>query len=165
MTPMRTSIPTVLSICPRGSGCVPGGDGGCDSASKACGENKVIYSNEPLNLGKPALLASLRMRNFEEREFSGPLRAGHSSFLVPAATRKHFALDAPVDYAHQQQTCDHTMTSFSSLRYRLVGTVFLAIVPASVGMYFADKYYSVHYGTDQPWTGFVVGLTALAAAW
>jgi signal transduction histidine kinase/HAMP domain-containing protein len=57
------------------------------------------------------------------------------------------------------------MTSFSSLRYRLVGTVFLAVVPASVVMYFADKYYFAHYGCDLPWTGFVVGLVALGAAW
>jgi signal transduction histidine kinase/ActR/RegA family two-component response regulator/HAMP domain-containing protein len=47
------------------------------------------------------------------------------------------------------------MTSFSSLRVRLVGTVFLAIAPAWVLMYF----------TDLPWTGFLVGLLALAAAW
>jgi signal transduction histidine kinase/CheY-like chemotaxis protein len=57
------------------------------------------------------------------------------------------------------------MTSFSSLRYRLVGTVFLAIVPASVVMYYADKYYAAHYGSSLPWTGFVVGLVALGAAW
>jgi signal transduction histidine kinase/CheY-like chemotaxis protein len=57
------------------------------------------------------------------------------------------------------------MTSFSSLRVRLVGTVFLAVVPAGVLMYFADKYYHDHYGADLPWTGFFVGLVALAAAW
>jgi signal transduction histidine kinase len=57
------------------------------------------------------------------------------------------------------------MTSFSSLRYRLVGTVFLAVVPACVVMYFADKYYAAHYGSDLPWTGFAVGLVALGAAW
>ena len=57
------------------------------------------------------------------------------------------------------------MTSFSSLRVRLVGTVFLAVVPAGVLMYFADKYYSSHYNADLPWTGFFVGLVALAAAW
>jgi len=47
------------------------------------------------------------------------------------------------------------MTSFSSLRARLVGTVFLAIAPAWVLMYY----------TDLPWTGFLVGLLALGAAW
>ena len=57
------------------------------------------------------------------------------------------------------------MTSFSSLRVRLVGTVFLALVPAWVVMYFADKYYTAHYGSELPWTGFTVGLVALVAAW
>jgi signal transduction histidine kinase len=47
------------------------------------------------------------------------------------------------------------MTSFSSLRVRLVGTVFLAIAPAWLVM---NRY-------NLPWTGFVVGLLALAAAW
>jgi signal transduction histidine kinase/CheY-like chemotaxis protein/HAMP domain-containing protein len=47
------------------------------------------------------------------------------------------------------------MTSFSSLRVRLVGTVFLAIAPAAVLMYFFDL----------PWMGFIMGLLALAAAW
>ncbi len=57
------------------------------------------------------------------------------------------------------------VTSFSSLRFRLVGTVFLAVVPASVVMYFTDKYSLVHYHEHLPWTYFVVGLLALAAAW
>jgi signal transduction histidine kinase/ActR/RegA family two-component response regulator len=48
-----------------------------------------------------------------------------------------------------------SMTNFTSLRARLVGTVFLAIAPAWVLMYY----------TDLPWTGFVVGLLALGAAW
>ena len=47
------------------------------------------------------------------------------------------------------------MTSFSSLRVRLVGTVMIAITPAWVLMYFINL----------PWTGFGVGLLALAAAW
>ena len=47
------------------------------------------------------------------------------------------------------------MTAFSSLRLRLVGAVFLAIAPAWVVMYF----------THLHWTGFVVGLLALGAAW
>src|SRR5213596_741064 len=47
------------------------------------------------------------------------------------------------------------MTSFSSLRARLVGTVFLAITPAWLLMYY----------TQLPWAGFVVGLLALGAAW
>src|SRR5439155_1431063 len=47
------------------------------------------------------------------------------------------------------------MTSFTSLRARLVGTVFVAIAPAWLLMYY----------THLPWTGFVVGLLALGAAW
>jgi len=47
------------------------------------------------------------------------------------------------------------MINFSSLRVRLVGTVFLAIAPVWALMYF----------TDLPWTGFALGLLALAAAW
>jgi signal transduction histidine kinase/HAMP domain-containing protein/ActR/RegA family two-component response regulator len=57
------------------------------------------------------------------------------------------------------------MTSFSSLRFRLVGTIFLAVAPASVLLYFVDKYYSEHFGAQLTWTEFVVGLLALAAAW
>ena len=38
------------------------------------------------------------------------------------------------------------MTRFSSLRFRLVGTVFLAVAPAWVVMYFADKYYAAQIG-------------------
>src|ERR1043166_5303638 len=49
-----------------------------------------------------------------------------------------------------------TMTSFSSLRIRLVGTVFVAIVPVLVVMYFT--------GTLD-WAPFLIGLLALAAAW
>jgi len=44
---------------------------------------------------------------------------------------------------------------FSSLRVRLVATVFIAIAPALVVMYF----------TQLPWVGFVIGLLALGAAW
>src|SRR6266404_302321 len=47
------------------------------------------------------------------------------------------------------------MTPFSSLRARLVGSVFLAIAPAWVVMYFTHLF----------WPGFVVGLLALGAAW
>jgi signal transduction histidine kinase/HAMP domain-containing protein/ActR/RegA family two-component response regulator len=47
------------------------------------------------------------------------------------------------------------MISFTSLRVRLVGTVFLAIAPAWILMYF----------TNLPWIGFAVGLLALIAAW
>jgi nitrogen-specific signal transduction histidine kinase/CheY-like chemotaxis protein/HAMP domain-containing protein len=57
------------------------------------------------------------------------------------------------------------MTSFSSLRYRLVGTVFLAIVPAWGLMYFLNQYFATHYGYELPWSGFAVGLVALGAAW
>src|SRR6266566_6384611 len=48
------------------------------------------------------------------------------------------------------------MTSFSSLRIRLVGTVFIAIVPVLALMCFT--------GT-QDWAPFLIGLVALAAAW
>lgn len=47
------------------------------------------------------------------------------------------------------------MKPFSSLRARLVWTVFVAITPAGVVM----------YAFDLPWMGFVMGLLALAAAW
>jgi signal transduction histidine kinase/HAMP domain-containing protein len=57
------------------------------------------------------------------------------------------------------------MTSFSSLRFRLVGTVLLAVLPASLAMYFANKYCMTHYDIHLPWTDFAVGLLALAAAW
>ena len=57
------------------------------------------------------------------------------------------------------------MASFSSLRVRLVGTVFLAIAPTWVAMYYADKYYTAHYRSHLPWIGFAVGLLALVAAW
>ncbi|HWI57473.1 MAG TPA: ATP-binding protein [Bacillota bacterium] len=53
------------------------------------------------------------------------------------------------------------MTSFSSLRARLVGTVFLAIAPAWALMYLlAEKTHS-----EVPWMPFVVGMLALGAAW
>ncbi|MDW8310612.1 MAG: ATP-binding protein, partial [Verrucomicrobiales bacterium] len=47
------------------------------------------------------------------------------------------------------------MNPFSSLRMRLVVTVLIAITPAWLLMYF----------TDLPWTGFLMGLLALGAAW
>ncbi len=57
------------------------------------------------------------------------------------------------------------MTSFSSLRARLVGTVFLAVAPAWGLTYFIVK----HTGTEQdlPWMllSGAVGLLALGAAW
>src|SRR6266446_2455253 len=52
-------------------------------------------------------------------------------------------------------TLNLPMISFSSLRARLVGTVFIAIAPAWVLMYY----------NNLPWPGFVVGLLALVAAW
>jgi signal transduction histidine kinase/ActR/RegA family two-component response regulator len=57
------------------------------------------------------------------------------------------------------------MTSFSSLRVRLVGTVFLAIAPAGVLLYFADRYYTAAHGSPLPWTRLILGLLALGAAW
>ena len=57
--------------------------------------------------------------------------------------------------AYTWQSCTDQMINFSSLRVRLVGTVFLAIAPVWLLMYF----------TDLPWTGFALGLLALAAAW
>src|SRR3954467_4277137 len=57
------------------------------------------------------------------------------------------------------------MTSFSSLRARLVGTVFLAVAPAWVLTFFIVK----QTGTEQdlPWMLLSggVGLIALGAAW
>src|SRR5439155_11770167 len=53
------------------------------------------------------------------------------------------------------------MTRFSSLRARLVGTVFLAVAPAWAIMYLMAK----RAGEAFPWTAFVVGLLALGAAW
>ncbi|HEX4342200.1 MAG TPA: HAMP domain-containing protein, partial [Verrucomicrobiae bacterium] len=47
------------------------------------------------------------------------------------------------------------MTSLSSLRVRLAGTVLLAVAPAVAVMYWFHL----------PWMGFVVGLVALIAAW
>src|SRR5512138_3700469 len=47
------------------------------------------------------------------------------------------------------------MAIMSSLRARLVGAVFLALIPGWALMYY----------TDYPWTGFAVGMAALAAAW
>src|ERR1035437_1887288 len=67
-------------------------------------------------------------------------------------------------FSHGEQLTD-PMTRFSSLRFRLVGTVFLAVAPAWVVMYFVDKYYAAHYGSGLPGTGFAVGLVALGAAW
>jgi signal transduction histidine kinase/HAMP domain-containing protein len=57
------------------------------------------------------------------------------------------------------------MTTFSSLRVRLVGTVLLTIAPAGVVLYFADKYYLSAYGAPLPWELFTLGLLALGAAW
>src|SRR5882762_7416551 len=48
------------------------------------------------------------------------------------------------------------MTSLSSLRIRLMATVFVAILPALVVLYLTGS---------QVWTPFLVGLVALAAAW
>ncbi len=45
---------------------------------------------------------------------------------------------------------------FSSIRIRLVGTVFLAVVPAVA---------VIHFMGWRDWAGFLVGLVALAAAW
>src|SRR5436190_168744 len=53
------------------------------------------------------------------------------------------------------------MPRFSSLRIRLVGTVFLAIAPAWLLMYFFAR--KTH--TELPWPAFAVGFLALGAAW
>src|SRR5262249_964341 len=53
------------------------------------------------------------------------------------------------------------MTSFSSLRARLVGTVFLAVAPAWAITYFRTK----RAGEEFAWTALIVGLLALGAAW
>ena len=64
-----------------------------------------------------------------------------------------------------QTTTRPAMTSFSSLRARLVGTVFLAIGPTWAVAYFVIKRMGPE--ADWPWTmlSVVVGLFALAAAW
>jgi signal transduction histidine kinase/ActR/RegA family two-component response regulator len=49
------------------------------------------------------------------------------------------------------------MTQFTSLRARLVGTVFVALVPAWVVMYL--------FAYDPPWVRFGAGILALIAAW
>jgi signal transduction histidine kinase/CheY-like chemotaxis protein len=49
------------------------------------------------------------------------------------------------------------MTQFTSLRARLVGTVFVALVPAWVVMYL--------FAYDPPWVRFSAGIMALGAAW
>ncbi len=51
--------------------------------------------------------------------------------------------------------------SFNGLRARLVGTVFLAVASAWVGVHLIAK----HTGTEPPWASFVVGIAALGAAW
>ena len=53
------------------------------------------------------------------------------------------------------------MTSFSSLRARLVGTVFLAVAPAWAIMYAVAR----RTDTEFSWTSFIIGLVALLAAW
>ena len=58
-------------------------------------------------------------------------------------------------------TVPQRMSSFFSLRARLVGTVFVAIAPAWVLMYLIAR----HTGTELSWPGFVVGFLALVAAW
>jgi signal transduction histidine kinase/CheY-like chemotaxis protein/HAMP domain-containing protein len=58
-------------------------------------------------------------------------------------------------------TVPQRMSSFFSLRARLVGTVFVAIAPAWVVMYLIAR----HTGTELWWPGFVVGCLALVAAW
>src|SRR5439155_17509199 len=66
---------------------------------------------------------------------------------------------------HPRRMPESRISSFSSLRVRLVGTVFLAIAPAWVLMYCVDKYLAAKYQAHLPWTDFVVGLLALGAAW
>jgi signal transduction histidine kinase/ActR/RegA family two-component response regulator/HAMP domain-containing protein len=71
------------------------------------------------------------------------------------------------------------MNSFSSLRFRLVGTVFLAILPALLLLYIIETYWprtehaqnlpdqgaEVEPHSRIPWSEFIVGLVALGAAW
>jgi signal transduction histidine kinase/ActR/RegA family two-component response regulator/HAMP domain-containing protein len=70
-------------------------------------------------------------------------------------------------------------TSFSSLRVRLVGAVFVAILPALALMFCLDSYLAriaaereaahasrfEYFESHVPWAGFAVGLVALGAAW
>src|SRR5215471_3516579 len=53
------------------------------------------------------------------------------------------------------------MPRYSSVRVRLVGTVFVAIAPAWALMYLIAR--KTH--TDIPWPALTVGLLALGAAW
>src|ERR1041384_8139878 len=57
------------------------------------------------------------------------------------------------------------MTSFSSLRARLVGTVFLAVAPAWVLAYFVIRKTGAE--SELPWMALAggIGLLALGAAW
>src|ERR1035441_6430864 len=70
-----------------GGACCPGCADGA-SARKACGPSMFIYSNEPLNLGRPALFASQTMRNFHDElilraiQCSTAVFSGRSSTLA-----------------------------------------------------------------------------------
>src|SRR5882724_9539137 len=79
------------------------------------------------------------------------------------AGRRRFCLSSGTVLAivRRNRLLQLPMTSFSSLRARLVGTVFLAVAPAWAIMYFFAK----QTGTDFPWTAFLIGLLALMAAW
>ena len=115
-------------------------------------------SDEPFRSLTISGLCSSRRLGRTDLPRSRPSRA--------ARFRNHFASGAPAVVCFpEQRTPEEPMTSFSSLRFRLVGTVFLAVAPASVLLYFGNRYYAARYGVDLPWAEFVVGLLALGAAW
>src|SRR6266404_8215161 len=146
MATIITSMPTVVSIWFRGSGCLPAG-GGCPIAKSGPTCNKFIESNEPINLVRPTDLASQEL-----------------SFWRIAKTVGLFARSG-VQSRVKQQLHSRPMARFFSLRARLVGTVFLAVAPAWGLMYAIAK--SAGTEAELPWTilsGFI-GLLALAAAW
>src|SRR5258708_5211521 len=74
---------------------------------------------------------------------------------IETTVRNLFSFCPPLAILCQNQLSYEPMTSFSSLRVRLVGTVLLFITPAWVLMYY----------THLPWSGFILGLLALGAAW
>ena len=91
---------------------------------------------------------------------SDPAAEGNSDWLTkPLPARPGDTMLRPKNSANWFRR--QSMTQFSSLRARLVGTVFLAIAPAWIAMYLIAE----HTHTEFPWPGFVVGLLALGAAW
>src|SRR6266404_3473596 len=89
------------------------------------------------------------------RNFEGSPEIKDSVKMRPTLPRAEICFPSAQPLPILARRTTDLMINFSSLRVRLVGTVFLAIAPAWVLMYF----------TNLPWTGFALGLFALAAAW